>query len=103
MILDKLVKNEKDLLCDSALITLAETVLEARKKKPSSKLIEMSKCISEIAFYVNDLRMQRDAYHLYMKAKDDKLYETLQELQKLKDEFYDYEDNTIERGNLRED
>lgn len=98
MILDKLVKNEKDMLFDSAIHTLAESISEQRKAKPSSKLFILARCVTDIVFYVNDLRMQRGAFDSYIQAKDKRLLEALTELQNLKDEFYSYEHNTTERG-----
>lgn len=103
MILDKLVKNEKDMLFDSAICALAEAISEQRKAKPSSKLFILARCVTDIVFYVNDLRMQREAFNSYIEAKDKRLLETLEELQKLKDEFYSYEHNTTEWGDDGQD
>ena len=95
--IDKLAKNQKDLVYDAAILELAGSIAEALKKKPSSKLISMSKAVTDIVFYVTDLRLERYTYDEYMRRRlinEIKLEEKVKELEQ---ELYSYEDNTIER------
>jgi hypothetical protein len=95
--IDKLAKNQKDLLYDAAVIDLLGTIADAIKKKPSSKLIQMSKSVQDIIFYVNDLRMERFAYDEFMKRRTIKELKLEEKVKELEQELYSYEDNTIER------
>ena len=95
--IDKLAKNQKDLVYDAAILELTGSIAEALRKKPSSKLISMSKAIQDIIFYVTDLRMERYTYDEFMRRRlvsEIKLEDKVKELEQ---ELYSYEDNTIER------
>ena len=95
--IDKLSKNQKDLLYDAAIIDLLGTITEAIKKKPSSKLVQMSKNVQDIIFYVNDLRMERFAYDEFMKRRTINEVKLNEKIKELEHELYSYNDNTTER------
>lgn len=95
--IDKLSKNQKDLLYDAAIIDLLGTITEAIKKKPSSKLLQMSKNVQDIIFYVNDLRMERFAYDEFMKRRTINEVQLNEKIKELEHELYSYNDNTTER------
>jgi hypothetical protein len=95
--IDKLAKNQKDLVYDAAIIELAGSIAEALKKKPSSKLISLSKAVTDIVFYVTDLRLERYTYDEYMRKRLINEIELKEKVKELEQELYSYEDNTIER------
>ena len=95
--IDKLAKNQKDLVYDAAILELAGSIAEALKKKPSSKLISLSKAVTDIVFYVTDLRLERYTYDEYMRKRLINEIELKEKVKELEQELYSYEDNTIER------
>jgi hypothetical protein len=95
--IDKLAKCEKDLVYDAAILELTGSIAEALKKKPSSKLISMSKAIQDIIFYVTDLRIERYTYDEYMRRRLINEIKLEKKVKELEQELYSYEDNTIER------
>jgi seryl-tRNA synthetase len=57
------INNLKDLQYYGNIELLANVVLEALKKKETPKLVEMSKAITQITFYVNNLQEDRKMYN----------------------------------------
>lgn len=69
----KVEKRKKDNLSASinyleAITTLGDMVLKARQNKESEALRTMAKAIQDIAFYVNDLEMERE--NLYLNTRN---------------------------------
>lgn len=60
----KLKNNEEELVYLEAITTIGEMVIEAKRKQDSDKLQIMAKAIQDIAFYVNDLQMERETLYL---------------------------------------
>lgn len=56
--------NEQELVYLDAITTIGNMVLEARKSRDTEGLRKMSKAITQIAFYVNDLHMERENLYL---------------------------------------
>ena len=56
--------NEQELVYLDAITTIGNMVLEARKSRDTEGLRTMSKAITQIAFYVNDLHMERENLYL---------------------------------------
>lgn len=52
--------NKANIAYLEAITTIGEMVIEARAKKDSEKLRQMAKAIQDIAFYVNDLQLERE-------------------------------------------
>jgi|TARA_R100000482_G_C5079139_1_gene125170 hypothetical protein len=60
--MNKKIDNLKDLEYYGNIELLATTVLEALKKAPTEKLEAMSRAITQITFYVNNLQTDRRMY-----------------------------------------
>ena len=56
--------NEAEIVYLDAITTIGNMVLEARKNRDSEKLRQMAVAIQQIAFYVNDLQMERENLYL---------------------------------------
>jgi hypothetical protein len=56
--------NESELVYLDAITTIGNMVVEARKNRDSEKLRQMAIAIQQIAFYVNDLQMERENLYL---------------------------------------
>lgn len=56
--------NQANIAYLEAITTIGGMVIEARAKKDSDKLKQMAKAIQDIAFYVNDLQLQRENLYL---------------------------------------
>lgn len=56
--------NEAELVYLDAITAIGNMVVEARKNRDSEKLRQMAKAITQIAFYVNDLQMERENLYL---------------------------------------
>ena len=56
--------NEAELVYLDAITTIGNMVVEARKNRDSEKLRQMAKAITQIAFYVNDLQLERENLYL---------------------------------------
>ena len=90
--MNKKIENLKDLNYQANISLISRMILEARNKKESEKLKKMSQAITEIAFYVNNLQMDRWAYNKSLKeyrndknraiARARKSEEELEKLQK---------------------
>jgi len=61
--MNRKIENLKEMCYYSNISLLSEMVLDAIKKNDSDNLQKMSKAITEIAFYVNGLQMDRWAYN----------------------------------------
>jgi hypothetical protein len=99
MILSKLVKNEKDLLCDASLLDILTIVKEAHSKRPSSKTEKMISNMMNIVYYINDLRMERHVYDDTLNRCNLERLKALEKVKEMQKEFYNY-DNTTQRGGL---
>jgi len=95
MILSKLVKNEKDMLCDASLLDIVSMVKEAHIKRPSSKTEKMVSNIMNIVYYINDLRMERYVYDETLNRANIERLKALEKVKEMQKEFYNY-DNTTE-------
>jgi len=60
----KIKNNTEEIVYLEAITTIGEMVVDARHKKDSEKLRQMAKAIQDIAFYVNDLQMERENLYL---------------------------------------
>ena len=60
----KIKNNEAELVYLDAITTIGNMVVEARKNRDSEKLRQMAIAIQQIAFYVNDLQMERENLYL---------------------------------------
>ena len=56
--------NEAEIVYLDAITTIGNMVVEARKNRDSEKLRQMAKAITQIAFYVNGLQMERENLYL---------------------------------------
>lgn len=56
--------NKANIAYLEAITTIGGMVIEARAKKDSEKLRQMAKAIQDIAFYVNDLQLERENLYL---------------------------------------
>ena len=56
--------NEAEIVYLDAITTIGNMVMEARRNKDSEKLRQMAKAITQIAFYVNELQMERENLYL---------------------------------------
>lgn len=61
------INNLKDLQYYGNIELVTNVILEAIKKKDTPKLQEMSKAVTQIAFYVNHLQTDRQMYNQSMK------------------------------------
>ena len=58
--------NEAEIVYLDAITTIGNMVVQARKQRDSDKLKQMAKAIQEIAFYVNDLQLERENLYLQL-------------------------------------
>ena len=56
--------NEAEIVYLEAITTIGNMVTEARKNRDSEKLRQMAKAITQIAFYVNEMQMERENLYL---------------------------------------
>tara|TARA_R100001163_G_scaffold11614_4_gene10623 strand:- start:12425 stop:12730 length:306 start_codon:yes stop_codon:yes gene_type:complete len=61
--MNKKIENLKDLDYQGNLQFIANIILDAIKKKETDKLKRMAEAISDIAFYVNSLQLDRWGYN----------------------------------------
>lgn len=95
MILNDLVKNEKDFMCNASLLDIMSMVKEAHIKRPSSKTERMVSNMMNIVYYINDLRMERHVYDETLNRANLERLQALEKVKEMKKEFYNY-DNTTE-------
>lgn len=60
----KVDNNQANIAYLEAITTIGQMVIDARNKKDSVKLQQMSRAIQDIAFYVNSLQMERENLYL---------------------------------------
>jgi hypothetical protein len=60
----RIKNNDAELVYLEAITTIGNMVVEARKNRDSEKLKQMAIAIQQIAFYVNDLQMERENLYL---------------------------------------
>ena len=60
----RIKNNEAEIVYLDAITTIGNMVVEARKNRDSEKLKQMAIAIQQIAFYVNDLQMERENLYL---------------------------------------
>lgn len=60
----KIKNNTEEIAYLEAITAIGQMVIEARAKKDSEKLRQMAKAIQDIAFYVNDLQLERENLYL---------------------------------------
>jgi hypothetical protein len=60
----RIKNNEAEIAYLEAITTIGNMVVEARKNRDSEKLRQMATAIQQIAFYVNDLQMERENLYL---------------------------------------
>lgn len=56
--------NEAEIVYLEAITTIGNMVTEARKNKDTEGLRQMATAISQIAFYVNEIQMERENLYL---------------------------------------
>lgn len=56
--------NEAEIVYLEAITTIGNMVTEARKNKDTEGLRQMATAISQIAFYVNEMQMERENLYL---------------------------------------
>lgn len=56
--------NEAEIVYLEAITTIGNMVVEARKNKDTEGLKKMATAISQIAFYVNEMQMERENLYL---------------------------------------
>jgi hypothetical protein len=83
MVLNKLVNNKKDMMCDAALLDILGIVHKAMATKPNDSVKRMSECIMEITYYINDLRMERSVYEHTLSEANRKRLEAENEVTQL--------------------
>ena len=60
----KLKNNQEEIVYLDAITNLGNLVIEARRKQDSDTLKQMAKDITQIAFYVNGLQLERETLYL---------------------------------------
>lgn len=86
----------RDLKYDTAILNLANSLVEAKKKRPSKRLDEMERSVMAIIFHVNDLRMEREMFDEIMGEKVKQIHRLNEELKETKKKLQMY-DNTFEQ------
>lgn len=94
MILNKLTKTSKDLMCDSAVLDIIGTLKEARDKKPSKIIDDMMSSIMEITYHINDFRIERSVYEETLSRLNVERIEALEKIKQLEAELYGYNNPT---------
>lgn len=56
--------NESEIAYLDAITTIGNMVVQARLERDSDKLRQMAKAIAQIAFYVNELQLERENLYL---------------------------------------
>lgn len=81
----------RDLKYDTAILNLANLLVEAKRKRPSKRLDEMEKALMAIIFHVNDLRMEREMFDELMGEKVKQLHHMNEELKEAKNKLKKYD------------
>lgn len=58
--------NEAEIVYLDAITTIGNMVKEARRNKDTEGLRQMAKAITQIAFYVNEMQMERENLYLQL-------------------------------------
>lgn len=94
MILNKLTKTSKDLMCNSALLDVIGVLKETRDKKPSKAIDDMISNMLEITYYINDLRMERETYNDTLFKVNGERLDAIEKVKQLETELYGYNNPT---------
>jgi hypothetical protein len=94
-IMDKL-ESFKDLKYHEDILYVLGLIKEQKSRKPTETIEKMSKCMTDIAFYVNHLQLTRENYGAIVRDLHTKNLRLQDEIRELKDKLEGYEGNEVD-------
>lgn len=89
---DKL-ESFKDIKYHEDILYVMGVIQEQKKRKPTDIIDKMSKCMTDIAFYVNHLQLTRENYGAIVREMHVKILKLQDEIRELKEELRGYTEN----------
>ena len=93
--MDKL-ESFKDIKYHEDILYVLGLIKEQKSRKPTETIEKMSKCMTDIAFYVNHLQLTRENYGAIVRDLHTKNLRLQDEIRELKDKLEDYEGNEVD-------
>jgi hypothetical protein len=87
--MDKL-ESFKDIKYHEDILYVLGLIKEQQKRKPTDTILKMSKCMTDIAFYVNHLQLTRENYGAIVREMHTKILKLQDENRELRDELRGY-------------
>jgi predicted RNase H-like nuclease (RuvC/YqgF family) len=87
--MDKL-ESFKDIKYHEDILYVLGLIKEQQKRKPTDTINKMSKCMTDIAFYVNHLQITRENYGAIVREMHTKILKLQDENRQLRDELRGY-------------
>jgi predicted RNase H-like nuclease (RuvC/YqgF family) len=87
--MDKL-ESFKDIKYHEDILYVLGLIQEQKKRKPTDTINKMSKCMTDIAFYVNHLQLTRENYGAIVREMHTKILKLQDENRELKEELKGY-------------
>lgn len=89
---DKL-ESFKDIKYHEDILYVMGVIQEQKKRKPTDIINKMSKCMTDIAFYVNHLQITRENYGAIVREMHVKILKLQDEIRELREELRGYTEN----------
>ena len=93
--MDKL-ESFKDVKYHEDILYVLGVIKEQKARKPTEIIEKMSKCMTDIAFYVNHLQLTRENYGTIVRDLHTKNIRLIDEIRELKDKLEGYEGNEVD-------
>lgn len=87
--MDKL-ESFKDIKYHEDILYVLGLIKEQQKRKPTETIIKMSKCMTDIAFYVNHLQITRENYGTIVRDLHTKNLKLQDEIRELREQLRGY-------------
>ena len=84
------LESFKDIKYHEDILYVLGLIKEQQKRKPTDTIAKMSKCMTDIAFYVNHLQLTRENYGAIVREMHTKILKLQDENRQLSDELRGY-------------
>lgn len=84
--MDKL-ESFKDIKYHEDILYVLGLIKEQQKRKPTDTILKMSKCMTDIAFYVNHLQLTRENYGAIVREMHTKILKLQDENRELREQL----------------
>ena len=85
--MDKL-ESFKDIKYHEDILYVMGLIQEQKKRKPTDTILKMSKCMTDIAFYVNHLQLTRENYGAIVREMHTKILKLQDENRELREQLH---------------